>query len=104
MTRSALTQRARAAARARMRQDLLAAVEEHGGDLDLVAEDPRIRCDRRNLYHYAREAGIDLGAVAGEQKRLRELRAFALCQCPASEDPVDMMRVRHLPGCPKEKG
>lgn len=69
MSRSPIAARARAAARASMREDLLAALEEHAGDLDQVASDPRVGCDRRNLYHYARQAGVDLAALAAERRQ-----------------------------------
>ncbi len=69
MKRTQIAAAAEDAARARMRELLLSALEDHGGKLALVAADPRIGCDRHNLYHYARQAGVDLGAAARAAKR-----------------------------------
>jgi len=54
-----------------MRQDLLAALEEHRGDLDAVATDPRVGCTRTNLYRFARQAGLNLRTLAAGYRKGR---------------------------------
>jgi len=67
-TRTPLARAARQASKERTRQILLEALRDHRGDLDKVASDPRVGCDRRNLTHYARAAGLDLAALAEEMR------------------------------------